>query len=201
MAEAKDILFDWVGTEREKNTLYSVSPELVVRWLNEANQRYCDLSECIRDIWYPIIDSSGSTTLPDDWLREIKDRVKWTDNVFLTFMDYPTAIMRRFTGTFYYSIWGNQFYIFTPAAGTPTVPYIRRPDYITTSNLATYSLDILREKQQNMLRFMDAKWARYNKDIQGEQALMAMFDEQAKMDGQNLRDRREVLPTIRGRWF
>ena len=50
MAEAKDILFDWVGTDREKNTLYSVSPELVVRWLNEANQRYCDYAECIRDL-------------------------------------------------------------------------------------------------------------------------------------------------------
>ena len=199
--EAKDILFDWIGTEKEKNTLYSVSPELVVRWLNEANQRYCDLSECIRDVWLPVLDATGVTELPDDWLREAKDRVAWTQNVYLTAIDYPTAIVRRFTGTFYYAIWGNRFYVFSPAAGTPTVPYIRRPDPITTTNLATYTLDVLREKQQNMIQFLDSKWARYNNDISGELELRNLFDEQARQDGQNLRDRREPAPLIRGRWF
>ena len=110
MAEAKDILFDWIGTDKEKNSLYSVSPELIVRWLNEANQRYCDLSECIRDIWQPILGADGVAELPDDWLREIKDRVQWTNNVSLTAIDYPTALGRRFTATYYYAIWQNRFY-------------------------------------------------------------------------------------------
>ena len=201
MAEAKDILFDWIGTDKEKNSLYSVSPELIDRWLNEANQRYCDLSECIRDIWQPILGSDGMAELPDDWLREIKDRVQWTNNVSLTAIDYPTALGRRFTATYYYAIWQNRFYVFSPAAGNPTVPYIRRPDQIMTSNLATYSLDVLREKQQNILSFMDSKWARYNKDLTGEAALKAAFDEQARQDGQNLRDRRDPAPMLRGRWF
>lgn len=201
MAEAKDILFDWIGTDKEKNSLYSVSPELIVRWLNEANQRYCDLSECIRDIWQPILGADGVAELPDDWLREIKDRVQWTNNVSLTAIDYPTALGRRFTATYYYAIWAGRFYVFSPAAGNPTVPYIRRPDQIMTSNLATYSLDVLREKQQNILSFMDSKWARYNKDLTGEAALKAAFDEQARQDGQNLRDRRDPAPMLRGRWF
>ena len=201
MAEAKDILFDWIGTDKEKNSLYSVSPELIVRWLNEANQRYCDLSECIRDIWQPILGADGVAELPDDWLREIKDRVQWTNNVSLTAIDYPTALGRRFTATYYYAIWAGRFYVFSPAAGNPTVPYIRRPDQIMTSNLATYTLDVLREKQQNILSFMDSKWARYNKDLTGEASLKAAFDEQARQDGQNLRDRRDPAPMLRGRWF
>ena len=201
MAEAKDILFDWIGTDKEKNSLYSVSPELIVRWLNEANQRYCDLSECIRDIWQPILGADGVAELPDDWLREIKDRVQWTNNVSLTAIDYPTALGRRFTATYYYAIWAGRFYVFSPAAGNPTVPYIRRPDQIMTSNLATYTLDVLREKQQNILSFMDSKWARYNKDLTGEASLKAAFDEQARQDGQNLRDRRDPAPMVRGRWW
>jgi len=201
MAEAKDILYDWIGTDREKNTLMASSPELPIRWLNEANQRYCDLSESIQDIWQPIIDSTGIAPLPDDWLRDIKDRIQWTNNVYLTAIDYPTALSRRFTGTFYYSIWKGQFYVWSPAAGSPIVPYIRRPDQITVSNFATYTLDVLREKQQNMISFLDSKWARYNKDVKGELELRDLFDEQARRDGQNFRDRREPLPQIRGRWF
>ena len=201
MAEAKDILFDWIGTDKEKNSLYSVSPELIVRWLNEANQRYCDLSECIRDIWQPILGADGVAELPDDWLREIKDRVQWTNNVSLTAIDYPTALGRRFTATYYYAIWAGRFYVFSPAAGNPTVPYIRRPDQIMTSNLATYSLDVLREKQQNLMAFMDSKWLRFQKDLTGEAALKNAFDEQARQDGQNLRDRRDPAPMVRGRWW
>jgi hypothetical protein len=201
MADAKNLLSLWIGVDREKTSLYSTNPEMVIGWLNEANIRYCDKGEVIRDIWKPIIDSSGITELPDDFYREIKDRVKWKAGKFLTAMDFAVANIRSFTGTYYYSIWMHTFYVWAPSAGEPEIPYIRRPDDITVTNFANYELDIHREDHTNLLPYMDAMWARYKQDTPSYLALLQAFDNRAEKDGQDIRDKYEPAPRMRSYWF
>lgn len=203
MASLAQIAEDWAEGQTEKSELYTQYKGVVLRWINEAQLRYCDKSEILTGLWQPTITSSGNIALPADFLREIKDWVYWSSTIRLVEIDYPTAIVNQnnFSGAQFYSIWNDTFYVWAATAGTPQIPYIKKPAVVAIADIATASLEIPLEFQHNLLTYLDAVFLRRKGDYKGYGVLLANFDMDAAKDGLKFKQRRERPPIIRSTRF
>lgn len=199
MGSVLNVLSEWTADDEQKELLYERVPSLVLRWTNEAQLRHVDRSEILRDIWEPTVTSAGNVTLPTDFLREFKDRVKWDEEHYLIQIDYPTAALLDFTSTTHYSIWESSLYVWTAAAGSPAIPYVKKPAALTT--IATDNLEIPTETHSTLQIYLDAAFARRNKDFPTHYSLLEQFDSRAAEDGRIYRDRRDPVPIIRSSLF
>lgn len=199
MASALNLLADWAGDGGERHNLLNSEKGLLMRWLNQAQLRFADKSEVLQSVWEPTITSGGSIALPSNFLREIKDRVKWTADVHLVKIDYPTAINNTFSTTNYYAIFGGTFYVFAAAAGTPTIPFIKSPAAIT--NLSSAELEIPSEYHHNLILFLDAMFARKAGDVKSYMILMKEFDRNAEDAGMAFKIKRDGAPVTNGGFF
>ena len=203
MGQVKDILVEWYSTDPQKEELYFRMPELPLRWVNEGQLRYADKSELLRGSWSATV-TSGTASLPSDFLREIPDRVKWDTTTHLYKIDYPTAnLVESWSDTSYYSIWGNTFYVWAAASGTPTVPYIKKPSVIAIANISTADFDSLfpTEFHHAVGMYLDSMWLKKLGEYQGSRAMLADFDMIAVQDGQTYRNRRDPVPIMRSSRF
>lgn len=200
MGSVLNVISEWVEDDEQKELLYERVPSLVLRWINEAQLRHVDRSEVLREIWEPTITSTGNTTLPSDFLREIKDRVKWDTTTHLYQVDYPAAaLVESWSDTSFYSIWESSFYVWGAAAGTPSIPYIKKPAALTT--IATDNLELPTENHGTLQIYLDAVYARRNKDFQTYYSLLDRFDRRAQEEGGIFRNRRDPIPTMRSSRF
>lgn len=202
MATLAQVLEDWAEGQPKKAELKVQYPAVVLRWINEAQLRYCDKSEVLTDVWVPS-SFSGSTALPTDFLREIKDRVKWSSTRFLSQIDHPTALIHEsnFSGTQFYSIWEGTFYVWASASGDPEIPYIKKPATVAIANIATADLEIPSEYHYNLLTYLDSKFERRENNIPASIELVKLFDSTAREDGMRLSMRRDPVPIIRSSRF
>ena len=199
MASVQSVLEDWVAGESDKLDIYPSRQNIALRWINEAQLRFCDRSEMLRSVWNPTIDSTGIIALPSDFLREIKDMVKWTANVPLWEVDYPHAQLMNFSSPRFYSIWGNKFYVWAAASGTPSIPYIRKPKLI--QNISVDDFEIPTEFQNSLTYYLESKWLKKNKDVNGSIAVLNVFDRMADEAAARYRARRDPVPIMRGSFF
>jgi len=198
MATAQDVLNDWAGEDGERYIIFHKNKGLVLRWLNEAQLRFCDLSEIFRGVWSPIISSDGVVSLPDDFLREVPHTIKWAVDTPLTKIDYAVANLTTFSGTYFYSIWGGKFYVWTPAEGTPSIPYFKKPSTITNATLANDDLEIPTEYHSDVLAFLEAKYQQRLGDYGQYLALMSRFDGEARRAGVKYASRNDPVPFMLG---
>lgn len=199
MSAVQSVLEDWVAGESDKYVIYPAKQDIALRWLNEGQLRFCDRSEMLRSVWSPTIDATGIISLPSDFLREIKDLVKWAPNWPLWEMDYPKASLLTFSSPRYYSIWGNKMYIWAPAAGSPTIPYMRKPRVLTSDK--NDDLEIPTEYQNALTYYLESKWLKRNKDVAGSLAMLRTFDQMADEAAARYRARRDPVPMMRGSFF
>lgn len=193
MASVKDIISDWSTDEGERLVLADQVPGLVIRWLNQAQLRFSEISQVLTGVWEPTIDSTGEETLPDDWLREVPDRVLWQTSIGLTKGDYATLKIANLSNPQAYAIWQGKFYVFGPTAGTPTIPYYKKPSEVKTTQYSTASLEIPSEYHHHLILFMDAMFARRSKDYKGYLILRKEFDQSARDAGIDFSNRRELM--------
>ena len=120
MASAKNVISDWTADQGERFVLFGMAKGLVLRWLNEAQLRFASKSEILRSVWEPSLDSEGWADLPDDFLREVPDRVKWDTDTTLAKVVYADILQESddLSGTYYYAIHDGRFYVFTAASGS-----------------------------------------------------------------------------------
>ncbi len=192
MASAKAIISDWSSDEGERFVLATTKRGVVMRWLNQAQLRFAEISQVLQGVWEPLLDSTGSEALPDDWLREIPDRVQWTTGFYLIKGDYPTLSIANLSTTCYYAIWQGNLYVFSASSGSPTIPYYRKPEEIKDAQFATASLEIPTEYQHNLSLFMDAMWERRNGNTEAYLVLIDKFDQRARDAGIDNLNRRQV---------
>lgn len=202
MGTFAQVIEDWAEGQPKKAELKVQYPGVVLRWLNEGQLRYCDRSEILNDVWVPT-SFTGSAALPSDFLREVKDRVKWSSTKFLFQVDHPTALIHEedFSGTNFYSIWEGTFYVWAASSGDPEVPYYKKPSVVAIANIATADLEIPTEFQHNLLTYLDSMFQRRENDIVGSTQLLKIFDSQAREDGLLLKQRREPVPVMRSSRF
>lgn len=207
MASALTVLQQWAGGDEDKQRLLKTKMELAVRWLNDGQLRFVNRSMCLRAEWLPTITSSGNIDLPDDFLMEFPDRVKRqaanTADLFLTKYDYQVANNRYWAGLFGYSIFNGKFYVWTPSACTPSVPYCRKPEVILSKDIATAELEIPTEVHTEIIVFLEARHGRYKKEltILQEQQVLDLFDEKARHFGVINKLRVDKSPQTRGGFF
>ena len=202
MGTVANILEDWSQSSPAKASIYASEQGVVVRWLNEAQLQFADRSECLRDVWEPTITSTGNIALPSDFLREIKDRVKWDSTRYLRQIDYPTAnLVDSWSDTSHYSIWGGTFYVWGTAAGSPEIPYIKKPTAITVSTVSSASLEIPTEHQFILKLYLNSMMAERKDDIAGSVALMKEFQTNCDMAYMDTVRKLDPVPTMKGRWF
>jgi len=202
MGTIANLLEDWASSDSDKASLYASEKGVILRWINEAQLRFTDRSECLRGVWEPTITSTGNVALPSDFKREIKDRVKWDTNRFLVQIDYPTAnLQTTWSDTTHYSIWGSTFYVWGAAAGTPDIPYIKKPTAITASTIASGNLEIPTEYHGFLMYYLDSMWARRLKDIAGSYALMKQFENACDGAYVDYTRDNDPVPMMRGRFF
>lgn len=182
MASALDVIGDWISGEDGREKLFRSNKELVVRWLNRAQIRHTELSGVLRDVWTPIV-TEGEVELPEDFLTEYPDRVKWTSTIFLSKIDYPTAKLLTYTSTCHYSIYGGKFYVFKAADGEPEIPYKRKPEELTPSGIKGEDLEIPTEHHDALVVFMDAMYERTRGNIGDSLKLLSVFKGMAEEDG------------------
>lgn len=203
MASAQDIVNEWAADSEEKLRLLKTRSGLGLRWLNQAQLRYVERAECLRDVWNPTITSSGNISLPSDFMYEFSDRVKRdvnsTSDYYLRKVDYPIAFARSWSGLTAYSIYNGSFYIWAAGAATPSIPYVKKPAIITT--LSSASLEIPTEFQHRLVDYMDAMWLRYKGDVVSARGLMEDFFRKSKTDGVTWRLRYDKSPIIRSNFF
>lgn len=201
MASFAAVLQDWAEGEPDKRKLYAQYQGLVLRWMNEAQLRYCDKSEMLQAVWSATV-TSGSASLPADFLREIQDRVKWDTSTYLVKIDYPTAnLVSTFTTTQYYSIWNGSLYVWASASGSPTVPYIKKPAVVAIANIGTTSLEIPTEYHHNLLLYLDAWYSRRLGKFAESKQLLTIADNQARQDGIEFHLRRDPPPVMKSSRF
>lgn len=196
MGTTANFIANWTSSHPERVQLHKNQPELLLRWINEAQLRFADKSQILKSVWTPTIDSTGVVELPDDFLREIPDMVKWDENTRLIKGDYSELALGTFSSTLYYAIWGNNFYVFTEASGTPEIPYIIKPDTLTLTAINTSDLDIPSQYHLDLLLFMDAMWLRMTGG--NSYALMEEFERKAERCGVKEGLRRNAFPMMRG---
>jgi hypothetical protein len=202
MGTIVNILEDWASSHPSKASVYASEPAVIVSWVNAAQLQFCDRSECLRGVWEPTITSTGNIALPSNFLREIKDRVKWDSNTYLRQIDYPTAnLVDSWSSTTNYSIWGSTFYVWSPAAGSPVIPYIKKPTAITVSTLASSDFEIPTEYQHTLKLYFNAMMAERKDDIAGSIALMQTFDSYCGKAYMDIVRKVDPVPFMRGGFF
>lgn len=201
MASVKNVISDWTADRGERHDLYHTTKGLVLRWLNEAQLRFCDKSEVLRGLWEPTLDASGTETLPPDFLREFVNKVKWSDEEPLIKGDYHALRVENWGTTSYYAIYGGKFYVFAAAAGSPTIPYVRKPEVILGSQIDTAELEIPTEYHHELILFLDAMFARRQGDVAGYMALLKEFDANARQAGVEHLSRTDAIQVTMGGLF
>jgi len=201
MASALNLISDWTGDGGDRHVLFGQTKGLVLRWLNQAQLRFADRSEVLQGVWEPTIPSTGHIVLPADFIREVPNRVKWTSTKLLEKADFSTARALTLSTAQCYSIFDNTFYVFAPSSGTPSIPYIRKPEEITTATLATADLEIPTEYHNDLIVFFDAMYARRTNDIRGYLALMKTFDDKAESVGLGVKIRNSAPLKTKGGMF
>lgn len=202
MGTIANIVEEWASSHPSKAAVYASEPAVIVSWINSAQLLFCDKSECLRDVWQPTITSTGNVALPSNFLREIKDRVKWDSTRYLRQIDYPTAnLVDSWSDTTNYSIWGSTFYVWGAAAGSPEIPYIKKPTAITTSTLSTADFEIPTEYQFMLRLYFNAMMAERKDDIAGSIALMGEFNNYCKQAYMDTVRKVDPVPMMRGGFF
>jgi hypothetical protein len=135
MASAATVLGEWASLEPEKEALYAQTPSLLLRWLNEAQLRFCSKSEILQGVWSPSVGETGIIALPSDFLRELVGRVKASDNTNVPKGQYQDLQFANGLIPKTYCIWNNNLYLFPIGSGTLTVPYIKKPALITVGGV------------------------------------------------------------------
>lgn len=192
---------DWCAGDNDRERVYVSEKGVAARWISQAQERFADKSECIRSVWSPTIPVGGSIALPSDFGREIKDRVKWDANTILRQIDYPDAINGLYSSTRYYSIWGNTFYVWSAAAGTPTIPYIKKPTAITAATLSSADLEIPSDYHRELFNYFDSMLLRRKNDFVGSVQMIKMFDSAADNAKIDYSQKSDSVPRMRGRLF
>jgi len=202
MGTVATVLQSWASSSPAKTSVYAGEPSVVVNWANEAQLLFCDKSECLRDVWEPTITSTGNIALPSNFLREIKDSVKWDSNTFLRQIDYPTAnLVDSWSGTTNYSIWGSTFYVWGAAAGSPSIPFIKKPTALTVSTIDSADFDIPTEYQHILKIYFNSMMAERKDDVAGSVALMEEFNRQCEKVYMNIVRKVDPVPFMRGGFF
>jgi hypothetical protein len=198
------VIQEWYSDDDEKETLYKQMPELVLRWINEGQLRFCDKSEILQGLWEPTVSSTGVVARPTDFLREYQNRVKWTTNHSLVNMAYQDAIhLTNVSDQLYYSIFNGNFYVWAAAAGTPDIPYVKKPEVVVSTADAhkTAALEIPTEDHHTLIQYLDARFLRKKGDYKNYMALLNWFDAYANACGSKFRSRRDPPPTTISRRF
>lgn len=202
MANVKTLLEDWVSYDDARLAVYSHERGVITRWINQAQLIFADKSECIRGNWTPTLSSTGSVVLPDDFLRAVKDRIKWSTNWYLREIDYPSAQIMTFGSVAYYSIWGGYLYVWNGNNGTPTVPYIKKPTALTTTTILTADFELPTEYHQHLLLFLDSMMARRKPDgLKESQQLMEMFYIKCANANADFARKHDPAPQMEGNFF
>lgn len=198
MATVLNILGDWSAGNPERERLLSMNKGLVLRWLNEGQLRFASKSEILRGTWTPVLADDGQATLPDDFIRIVRDSVKWDDETTLSEVPYANGINLELSTTAYYSVWGWKFYVWAAAEGEPTVAYIRKPDEIKIAQINTADLEIPTEYHHDLLAYLDAMFSRQQGKIEGYLALIGLFDKSASEAGMRNALRVDGVPRMHG---
>jgi len=202
MGTVANIIESWASSNPAKASIYASEQGVVANWINEAQLLFSDKSECLRSVWEPTVTSTGNIALPSNFKREIKDRVKWTTNRYLKQIDYPTAnLVSSWSDTTHYSIWGDTFYVWGAAAGSPEIPYITKPTAITASTISSADLDIPTEYQYILKIYLNAQYLERKDDIAGASALMKLFIQEAEKAYMDVVRDNDPVPTMRGSFF
>jgi len=201
MGSALDLLKDWASDNDELAQQFNRTPDMMVRWLNSAQLLFCDRAEVLRSVWIPALDGDGVVSLPDDFLREVQNKVKWDATIFLIKGDFPTLNLLKLSATLRYAIWDGKFWVFAPQAGNPEIPYIRKPEEITKTSLSHSDLDLPTEMQRELITFLDACWARKKGDVVGSKKLEDLFFAKADEYGMKSRLRDVGPPQVQGGWL
>lgn len=200
MATAQDVINEWAAESDEKQALVSAKPALVLRWINQAQLRFAEKSECLRSLWTPTITSTGNIALPTDFLREFPDLVQWDvntkDRLPLKKIDYQVARLRTFSLTSHYSIYNGTFYVWNAGALTPAIPYIKKP---TILSAIASDLEIPTEFQNQLVFYMDLMYDKANGKINSidKETGLRMFDQNAYAAGLKYRNRNDGLVVMR----
>jgi hypothetical protein len=197
MASVLNILGDWQSGNSDRERLFGMNEGLALRWLNEGQLRFADKSEVLRGVWSPTISSDGEATLPDDFLRLVRNRVQWDSNTLLSEIPHADAGVQSFSTTEFYSIWGGKLYIWAAAEGTPTIPYIKKPDEIAVGSITSAELDIPTEYHHELITFLDAMYERYNNRVDSYRVLLNVFDQAAVQAGTKYASRQDPIPRMK----
>lgn len=195
MGRALDVLKNWAADNDEAAQVFSRTPSLLIRWLNEAQLRFCDKSEVLSGVWEPDLDSDGIAMLPEDFLREYTNRVKWTNFVPLVKGDYPSLVLSNLSTTRAYAIFDGRFWVFAPSSGTPKIPYIKKPDTLFEKSISGMDLSIPSEMGDTLTLCLDAYWARKKGDTVKYLQLLEIFDRKATESGVKDFLRKNPTPT------
>ena len=201
--DAKTLLEEWTGGTGDRLQVYTSELGTVNRWLNQAQLRFADKAECLRDVWSPSIPSTGVIDLPTNFIREYKDRVKLTSYRYLIQMAYQDAQIQTplLSGTYYYSIYNKQFYVWSPMACTPIIPYIRKPIDINLQDGSSNDLEIPNQYYIILFDYLDAMMARRKDDITGYNVLLSEFDKKAENARFDFMQKNDPVAQARGYWF
>lgn len=201
MATVQTTIDNWTSDGGERHATYGSVPGLVIQWLNDGQLRFAHKSGCLRSTWEPTLDSEGYCDLPDDFLKIVKDRVKWSSTQTLIEGSYQDLIQRTMTSTTHYCVHEGKFYVFGASAGTPIVPYVKKPGTITIANRTTAYLEIPSEYHTDLVLYLDAMFARKKGDTTGWLTLLGAFDAKAMAAGMEISRRIDPVPMMRGGLF
>jgi hypothetical protein len=200
MATVQNVVNEWASDDEAKRLLTKTHSGLILRWLNEGQLRFADLSEMNRNTWTPTITSSGSIALPTDFLREFPDSVQAvvsTTGTPLFKVDYSFARQTSWNTLTAYSIYDGSFYIWAAGAATPSITYVAKPTALTT--LSSDSFEIPTEFHRAFVDYLEAKWLYRNKTVSyGDyKAMLQDFDNQARSAGVYFMQRQDSLMKTR----
>ena len=167
----------WASNDTRLKFLQRNQP-MVLKWFNQAQLRFADQAVTLRDIWTPSIPSSGYISLPTNFLREFKDRIKRSsgDYVPLQKMKYEDANLVPFSGLTHYSIYNDTFYVWGAMSCNPIIPYVIKPTVITFANFKTSDLEIDSKYQDNIVFYMDACYIRSQDGVANTMEAKAMME-------------------------
>lgn len=198
---ASSLCEDWAAGDGEREKIYATERGVMAQWLSKAQEIFCERSECLRNVWTPTITSTGYVAIPSYFGREIPNMVKWDDHTRLIKIDYAKALNTIFSGVNYYSIWNGSFYVWSATAGTPTIPYVKKPTAITAASLATADMEIPTEYFHDIFYYLDSMFLRRKNDINNSIALYKMFIDAADAAKYDYGSKNDAMPMMRGTFF